>query len=455
MIKMPDKKVTIIGAGMGGSLLAIYLARRNFDVEIYESRESVENLPVVSYKSINQSLCVRGIRALQEVHLWDEVKKLCTREAGRIIHQKNGLLYQAYGEKQGLAEWSINRNDLNRALTSEMKKYPTITTHYNERCLEIDVEKREIELEHTTTKARSRLRVEFLVGADGIHSAVRKAMEQEGHVTSKLETMDWGYKNMYIKGPQDGVVPFQRNAFHLWSKKHAAVFGIPNRGNFFTCTITLPLTGPDSFESIQDKPSFEKFFSEYFPDLYPHLVPCVEDFLSQPATPFTSLYTSKWYYRDFCTLLGDAAHAVTIFYGQGINAAFEDCRIFAECLDLYYPDLETVFQMFETRRKPDTDVLADVCKARFIDLKDRYESPWFVSRSNVEMLLENYFPTKFHSLYTLIVHTTMSYAGAYKRYRKERHFVRSLGMDALVLGYTLTYVVRDFFRKLQKSENAS
>lgn len=432
---------------MGGSLLAIYLARRNFEVDIFESRDSIENLPRISHKSINQSLCVRGIRALQEVHLWDDVKKLCTREAGRIIHQKNGLLYQPYGERQGLAEWSINRNDLNRALITELKKYPGIHTHYNERCVGIDFEKREIELEHTVSKERRTRAVEFLVGADGIHSAVRKAMEQAELVTSTLDVMDWGYKNMYISGPASGELPFQRNAFHLWSKKRAAVFGIPNRGNFFTCTITLPLSGPDSFESIQDTASFDRFFKEQFPDLYPHLLPYVDDFLSQPATPFTSLYTSKWYTQDFCLLLGDAAHAVTIFYGQGINAAFEDCRIFAECLDLYYPDLETVFQMFQARRQPDTDCLAAVCKARFIDLKDRYESPWFVSRSNVEMLLEDHFPTKFHSLYTLIVHTTAPYVGAYKRYRKERHVARLFGMDMLIAWYTCSYAIKNLFRK--------
>ncbi len=447
MIKTPDKKVTIIGAGMGGSLLAIYLARRNFIVEIYESRESIENLPVVSYKSINQSLCVRGIRALQEVQMWDEVKKLCTREAGRIIHQKNGLLYQAYGEKQGLAEWSINRNDLNCALVREMKKYSSIHTHYNERCVHIDFETREIEFENQLTKAHTTKKVELLLGADGIHSVVRKEMEQAGHLRAKLDVMDWGYKNMYVPAPTDGSIPFQKNAFHLWSKKKAAIFGIPNRGNFFTCTITLPLTGPDSFESIQSTESFERFCTEHFPDLYPHLAPHVNDFLTQPSTPFTSLYTSKWYYRDFCILLGDAAHAVTIFYGQGINAAFEDCRIFAECLDTYYPDIETVFQIFEARRKPDTDVLADVCKARFIDLKDRYEMPLFVSRSNVEMILEKYFPENFHSLYTLVVHTTMSYAVAYKRYRKERHVARLFGMDALVIWKTCIYLITNMFRK--------
>ncbi|MEK7098677.1 MAG: NAD(P)/FAD-dependent oxidoreductase [Patescibacteria group bacterium] len=452
---MPDKKVTIIGAGMGGSLLAIYLARRNFDVEIYESRESVENLPVVSYKSINQSLCVRGIRALQEVHLWDEVKKLCTREAGRIIHQKDGLLYQAYGERQGFAEWSINRNDLNKCLAEEMKKYPHITVTYNTRCVGIDFERRTLVLENQNTKSREAKKVDILIGADGIHSAVRTAMEEQGLVEVTLDVMDWGYKNINIPAPHEGALPFRKDAFHLWSKKSAAVFGIPNWRGFFTSTITLPLAGSDSFESIRTKEACAEFFKQHVPDLYPYLESYVEDFMRQPATPFTSLYTSKWHCRDFCLLMGDAAHAMTIFYGQGINAAFEDCRIFAECLDLYYPDLETVFQIFEARRKPDTDCLAEVCKARFIDLKDRYEAPWFVSRSNVEMLLENHFPTKFHSLYTLIVHTTMSYAGAYKRYRKERHFARSLGMDALVLGYTLTYVVKDFFRKMQKSENAS
>lgn len=432
MIKIPDKKVTIIGAGMGGSLLAIYLARRNFEVEVYESRDCLENLPVVSHKSINQSLCVRGIRALQEVRMWDEVKRYASRETGRVIHQKDSLLYQAYGERQGYSEWSINRNDLNRTLIAEMKKYPSIRVHYNERCVEIDFENRTLLLEHQETGVRHLQQVSLLIGADGIHSALRKEMERAGLTDARLDVLDWGYKNIYIPAPKDGPLPFRGDAFHLWSKKSAAVFGIPNRAGFFTATITLPLTGPGSFESLSTPESLIAFFKDLCPDLAPYIAEYAKDFLEQSATPFTSLYTSKWYHRDFSLLIGDSAHAVTIFYGQGINAAFEDCRIFAECLDRYYPDVETMFQMFQERRRPNTDILAEACLKRFVELRDKYESSFFVARSTIEIALEKYFPNNFHSLYTLIVHTTMSYGSAYKRYKKERRFARLLGMDVLV-----------------------
>ncbi|OGG59811.1 hypothetical protein A2765_04460 [Candidatus Kaiserbacteria bacterium RIFCSPHIGHO2_01_FULL_56_24] len=453
MIKIPDKKVTIIGAGMGGSLLAIYLARRNFEVDIYESRDCLENLPVVSHKSINQSLCVRGIRALQEVHLWDEVKRYASRETGRVIHQKDNLLYQAYGERQGFSEWSINRNDLNRTLIAEMKKYPSIRVQYDERCVEVDFENRTIFLEHRETGERRQHAVCLLIGADGIHSTLRKEMERAGLTDARLDVLDWGYKNIYIPAPKDGPLPFRGDAFHLWSKKSAAVFGIPNRAGFFTATITLPLTGPGSFESLTTRESLVAFFRDLCPDLAPYIAAYAGDFLEQPTTPFTSLYTSKWYYRDFCLLIGDSAHAMTIFYGQGINAAFEDCRIFAECLDCYYPDMETVFQMFQERRRPHTDVLAGACLRRFVELRDKYESSFFVARSSVEIALEKHFPNSFHSLYTLVVHTTMSYGSAYQRYTKERRLARLLGMDVLVFFGMIREAVRTMWHAL-RSQNA-
>jgi len=453
MIKIPDKKVTIIGAGMGGSLLAIYLARRNFEVDIYESRDCLENLPVVSHKSINQSLCVRGIRALQDVRMWDEVKKLATRETGRVIHQKNNLLYQAYGERQGFSEWSINRNDLNRALIAEMKKYPSIAVHYGEQCAEIDFEKRTILLENQQTKERRIIHVSLLIGADGRHSAVRQEMERQKLTEVQFDMLDWGYKNIYIPAPAEGSLPFRTDAFHLWSKKRAAIFGIPNRSGFFTATITLPVTGPKSFETLTTHESLTAFFEELCPDLAPYVAHYGNDFLNQPVTPFSTLFTSQWYYRDFCLLLGDAAHAMTIFYGQGINAAFEDCRAFAECLDRYYPDVETVFKMVQARRKPHTDVAARACLKRFVELRDKYESPFFVARSSVEIALEKYFPDSFHSLYTLIVHTTMSYGNAYKRYKKERRFARLLGMDVLVILMTIREVVRTMWHAM-RSQNA-
>ena len=238
------------------------------------------------------------------------------------------------------------------------------------------------------------------------------------------------------------TLPFQLNAFHLWSKKRAAIFGIPNGKGFFTCTLTLPLTGPESFETITTRKRLCTFFKEHFPDLRPFVPALANDFLKQPATPFTSLYTSKWHYKDFALLMGDAAHAVTIFYGQGINAAFEDCRILSSCIDEFFPDFEKVFSAFQARRKPDTDVLADLCKKRFIDLKDRYESPYFVAKSTVEALLEKRYPSTFHSLYSLIVHTTLSYSAALQRYTKEKRAARLLGMDFLVLWYSLMFVFR-------------
>lgn len=444
------KHVTIIGAGMGGCLLAIYLARRNFAVDIYESRDNIANLPIVSNRSINQSLTIRGITALQEVGLWETVKKLTLEEKGRVIHQKDGtLLYQPYGEKQGFAEWSINRNDLNKVLLSELRKYPHVKVTFTTKCTAIDFRNKTIQLENLKTGKSITKKVALVVGADGIHSTVRKMLEEKKYMQPKVEYLDWGYKNMYIPAPVHGTLPFKPHAFHCWPTKKAGIVGFPNSKGFFTCTLTLPLEGKNSFTAINTRGSFLDYFKKNFPDLYPFIPSLAEEFLKHKPTRLSSVYTSQWYYKDFVVLLGDACHAVTIFYGQGINSAFEDCRVLTQCIDQSYPDYEKAFATYQSLRKPHTDVLAALCKKRFVELKDKYASPFFIARSTLEMHLERLFPIRFQSLYTLIVFTTLPYSIALQRYTMKMTVARFLGIDIIVAGYAGYYFLKNMIDKVK------
>ncbi len=439
---MTNKKhITIIGAGMGGCLMAIYLAQKKFIVEIYESRsKDFINQSIISNRSINQSLSVKGIKALKEVKLWNKIQKLTLQEKGRIIHQiDNELLYQPYGDKQKFTEWSINRNDLNKALLTELQKYPNVSVNFDSKCLHIDFDNKKIHIKNTKLNKITIKKIHVLIGADGIHSVVRNALQKKKYTEAKLEYLDWGYKNIYIPAPKKGTLPFKQNAFHLWSRNKCAIFGIPNKKGFFTCTLTLPLRGKNSFNTIKSKISLLRFFRKYFPDIYPFIHPEAEEFIKSIPTPFTTLYTSKWHFKDFVVLLGDACHAVTIFYGQGINAAFEDCLVLSKSLEKYYPDYEKAFSAYEALRKPNLYVLADLCKKRFIELKDKYECPTFIARSTIEMKLESLLPNKFHSLYTLIVHTTLSYSAALRRYHFEKKIQRLLGIEVIIFLYTYYY----------------
>lgn len=418
---------------MGGSLLAIYLARRNFEIEIYELRDNISSLPCLSAKSINQSLSARGIAALEEVQLWDVIKEVASPEHGRVIHEPSGeLLYQPYGDTQGYIEWSINRNELNRTLQEQFRHYP-ITIINEEKCISVDFDTRTIELEHEYTKKKTLKKVELLVGADGIHSIVRKSLEKKQLSNTRLEYLDWGYKNIFVPISHSDAPLFRKDAFHLWSKKKAAIFGLSNNGGNFTCTITLPLTGPDSFASLDSEESLLNFFERHFPDLSEFVPAIADEFVSKPAIPFASVYTDTWYFKDFCVLLGDACHAVTVFYGQGINAAFDDCKVLSSCIDQHFPDFEKAFSAYQQLRKADTDVLADICKERFIELKDKYESPTFLARSYIFMWLERLFPSTFSSLYTLIVHSTLPYSVAVRRNQFGKTLARLCGVDVLVI----------------------
>ncbi len=414
---------------MAGCLMALYLSKDGFDVEIYESREDTSDNPTLSQRSINQSLSIKGIQALKEVNLWGKVKKIAIAQKGRTIHDISGqLLYQAYGKRDKLIEWTVNRNELNSLLLREVKKNPHITVFFNEKVTAVDSKRKLLYLENAVTLKKTTKKVHMIIGADGINSAVREFLEKTKNTQSRLEQLSWGYKNIYIT---DNQLEFAPNAFHLWSRKNAAIFGMMNKGSF-TCTLTLPLSGKNSFQSLNTINKVKRFFSIHFPDLIAFLPSFAEAFVKTKPTVFKTLYTSHWFYKDFIVLIGDAAHAMTIFYGQGINAAFDDCRFLSLCLRKNI-DYNKAFYEFQTLRKKNTDVIADLCVKRFFDLRDKYESPFYIARGQIDSALESLLPGKWQTLYTLIVHTKLPYFEGLKYYQKQKLIGRILGLDILVL----------------------
>lgn len=450
MINEPDKDkakdVTIIGAGMAGCLMAILMAKASFAVEIYESESDITKQPIISGRSINQSLGAKGVGALKEAGLWETVKKIALPQTGRIIHQSGGEeLYEPYGQKHELIEWTVNRNELNKTLLDEVKKYPSIKVTFDCEAVGIDLEKRELLLRYKQTGQQVRKKAPTIIGADGINSRVRRVLEGAGQTAARIDELQWGYKNILIKKIGNQALPFRNDAFHCWPCKKSSMVGMANRG-FFTCTLILPLDGEASFESLKTKSSLLRYFSKNYPDLCPYVDRFADDFIARQPTIFRTLHTSKWHYRDQIVLIGDAAHAMTIFYGQGVNAAFDDCVILARLIKAHSPDLEKAFAQFQATRQKDTEAIANLCLQRLVALKDKYSSPFFLAKTNIEMALEKLLPDFWLSEYTLIVHTQLPYSEGLKRYKRQRTIAHFFGMDIATFVYGLFLLAKKEFR---------
>jgi len=442
------RDVTIIGAGMAGCLMAILLAKDNFAVEVYESGSDVTKQPIISGRSINQSLGAKGVSALKEAGLWEAVRKIALPQTGRIIHLKNGEeLYEPYGQKHKFIEWTVNRNELNKTLLDEIKKYPSIRVTFDCEAADVDLEKCELTLNYKKTGQQVHKKTATIIGADGINSRVRQALEEAGQTVAKIDELKWGYKNILIKKNGEQALPFRNDAFHCWPCKKSSMVGMANR-EFFTCTLILPLSGEGGFEGLRTKNALLQYLRTNCPELCPYIDSFADDFIARQPTIFRTLHTSRWHYRDRVALIGDAAHAMTIFYGQGVNAAFDDCVLLARLIKAHSPDIEKAFAQFQSIRQEDTEAIANLCLQRLVALKDKYSSPFFLAKTNIEMALEKLLPDIWLSEYTLIVHTQLPYADGLKRYNLQRNIAHLFGMDIAVFIYGSSLLARNGIKTL-------
>lgn len=428
--------ITIIGAGMGGTLMAIFLAKKNYTIDLYEERPDIRTIPPLSNRSINQSLSLRGIRVLEEMGLWSSLRKMTLVEKGRTVHPIDGsTFFSPYGRNMKEVAYSFNRNSFNGVLLEHADSYPNITLHFSMRCVGIDRKRRTVTFQNTKTKKKIVRKTDSVIGADGVNSVVRKTLEQEHITESKRLYLEWGYKSLYIPHSHPTLRSLTNETFHMWPREDCALLAIPNIDGSFVFTIVLPIKGSGSFSNVKTEQDILTFFTTNFPDISSLAPQFADNFKKNRQGHFESLYTTCWHDDDFAVLLGDACHAPTIFYSQGVSATFEDCWVLAECIDRYAPDWRVIFATYEKRRKKNTDVLADLCIRRFYELKDGFRSKKFLAKDRLEALLCRLFPSLWKPLYTLITHTSIPYADAYKRYQTQQRIARVLGMDLWIALY--------------------
>src|ERR1700730_11876000 len=441
---MPTKLV-LIGSGLAGGLLAAYLGRRGYDVDLYERRSDPREGNLVGGRSINLALSTRGIHALQQIGLANEVLKHAIPMRGRMIHEKSGCLHLApYDFDPNKHIYSIGRAALNTTVIEAAQRYPNVRVHFNHKCTDVDLDSVTAQLLNTSTSQPLSTTADSVIGVDGAFSAVRQSMQLKIDNFQYDESyLAHGYKELTIPPGPKGTWQMEKNALHIWPRKSFMMIALPNPDGSFTCTLFWEFEGPRSFATTKTDDDIRRFFEEEFPDAVLLMPDLLDDFKNNPTGSLVTIRCAPWYYRDKVALVGDAAHAVVPFYGQGMNAAFEDCVVLDQCLAEFPQDRHRAFAEYFERRKENADALAALAVQNFIEMRDKTAAKTFRAKKKLDHLLEGLLPGIYFPLYTMVTFTRIPYAQAARRARLQNGVVYT---GLVVLAISILASITLFFR---------
>jgi kynurenine 3-monooxygenase len=420
------KRITLIGAGLNGPLLALELVKRGFEVEIYERRPDMRRVRMSAGRSINLALSTRGIHALEQAGLWQRMQKIITPMKGRMMHSVGSeLTFQPYGKNESEVIHSISRAELGIALMNAAEAQG-VKIHFQQRVTGMDLRTGAIRLRDEELSATRSLDCEVVIGCDGSASAIRSEMLRRTRFNFSQEYLDYGYKELTIPAGPGGGHVLDANALHIWPRGSYMLIALPNVDGTFACILFLPFEGKDSFERLTTSPAVREFFNARFPDAVPLMADLADNFLANPTGSMVTIKCSPWHVEGRALLLGDAAHAIVPFFGQGINCGFEDSTALLELLDRHGADWERVFSEFEHARKANTDAIADLAVENFVEMRDRVADPRFLLRKKVELALEARYPQQFVPKYAMVTFHRIPYATALERGRVQDRILDKL-----------------------------
>jgi kynurenine 3-monooxygenase len=414
-MKPAADKITLIGAGLNGPLLAILLARRGFAVEIYERRPDMRRVRVSAGRSINLAVSTRGIHALQQAGLWERMRDIIIPMRGRMMHSIAGeLTFQPYGKNDAEVINSISRAELNIALMNAAEERGA-TIHFNQRCTGYDLKTGAIRVRNESTGGETTRETGVVIGCDGSASAIRTEMLKLSRFNFSQEYLDYGYKELTIPAGSQGQHLLETHALHIWPRGSHMLIALPNIDGTFACILFLPFEGPDSFGSLTTPAQVMQFFESRFPDAGTLMPQVADNYFANPTGAMVTIKCSPWHVEGRALLLGDAVHAIVPFFGQGLNCGFEDCTCLLELLDRHGADWARVFGEFENERKVNTDAIADMAIENFTEMRDRVADSRFLLRKKVELALEAKYPRLFVPKYAMVTFHRIPYSVALAR----------------------------------------
>jgi len=411
-MKSTAEKVALVGAGLNGPLLAALLMQRGFAVEIFERRPDMRRVRMSAGRSINLALSTRGIYALQQAGLWAQMRSIIVPMRGRMMHSVAGeLTFQPYGKDESEVINSISRADLNIALINAAQEQGA-TIHFQRRCSGYDLKTGVIRLRDEDSGKESSYEAGIVIGCDGSASAMRGEMFHLSRFNFSQQYLDYGYKELTIPPGSRGQHLLGEHALHIWPRGNHMLIALPNVDGTFACILFLPFEGADSFAGLTAQADVIRFFESRFPDVVPLMPQLAENYFANPTGAMVTVKCSPWHVEGRALLLGDAAHAIVPFFGQGLNCGFEDCTYLMELLDRHGADWVRVFSEFEKGRKVNTDAIADMAIENFTEMRDRVADSRFLLQKRVELALEAKYPQLFVPKYAMVTFHRIPYSVA-------------------------------------------
>jgi kynurenine 3-monooxygenase len=420
-----QKNIAICGAGLVGSLLACYLAKRGHQVTVFERRPDMRKSGLAGGRSINLALSHRGWKALQAVGLSEAVSKIAIPMQGRMIHDLAGQIsFFPYGEA-GQAIYSVSRADLNRIMIEQAEKFEGITFTFNKKCTGIDFERNILTVQDTVTQEKNQFETEVIFGTDGAYSEVRYEMQKTPNFNLLQQHESYGYKELTIPAGNEARHLIDKNSLHIWPRESFMMIALPNLDGSFTVTLFAPFKGANSFEIIQSEEAVLEYFTRHFPDALGLMPGLAKDFFINPTSSLVTIKCFPWLHKQTC-LLGDAAHAVAPFYGQGMNCGFEDVFELNNLLDSSTDNWTEILTAFQQQRKPNADAIADLALSNFIEMRDLSGRPDFQLRVKIEKRIAALFPNQFITHYSMVTFSDLSYAEAKRRGEQQNELLDSI-----------------------------
>lgn len=420
------KKVTVVGAGLVGSLEALFLSKRGYEVDVYERRPDMREANIAAGKSINLVVSDRGWRSLKLAGVEEEIKKLTVPVYGRMTHDEKGeTSYYPYSIKNK-AIYSVSRGGLNARLMDLAEQNGNVRFHFNVKCTDVDLENACCTFEDQNGKVET-VTSDLVIGTDGAFSAVRHSMMMTDRFNYSQTYIEHGYKELVIPPGTDGKARIDPSALHIWPRKAYMLMALANLDGGFTCTLFFPFEGERSFSSIKNEDDLLAFFKEVFPDALELMPTLVDDYFSNPTSSLALIRCAPWNFGGNVALMGDAAHAIVPFYGEGMNCGFEDCYTLEKILDEHGDgDMQKVLDLYTDARKENGDAIANLSLKNFVEMRDLVADPDFVLRKKIEGNLYRKYPNKWLPLYSQVKFSHIPYAEAWEEGQKQDRVMKKV-----------------------------
>ncbi|PTB93497.1 kynurenine 3-monooxygenase [Marivirga lumbricoides] len=408
--------IGVLGGGLVGALNSIYLRKRGYRVSLFEKRPDIRKAGTDSGRSINLALSRRGIKAMQDIGAFESVKDILLPMEGRMMHSLEGeLTFQPYG-KEGQFINSVSRGRLNEILINKAEE-AGVEIHFEHTCHHVDLNKTEVSF--TSPKENVTYQFDLVIGSDGAFSQVRQEMVKIPRYNYQQYYIPHGYKELTIPPTDAGDFAIAPNALHIWPRGKYMLIALPNVDRSFTCTLFFPFDGDPSFESLKTPKDVKQFFQKTFPDSLEHIRNIEEEYFKNPTSALVTIKCFPWVKNNF-VLIGDAAHAIVPFYGQGMNAGFEDCHVLNQLLDKHNDNWDATLTEYQLLRKDDADAIADLALDNFVEMRDLVADEKFLIQKKIEARLHDQFPKQWIPLYTMVTFSDLRYSEALEAGKKQQ-----------------------------------